>query len=686
MADLFVSYASEDREVVARLVPRLEAHGYTVWWDRALKVGASFDRQIEKEIESARCVMVFWSPHSVGSDWVRAEAGEGLERGCLVQVLLGELRPPLVFRQQQAFHYSEEMDPDLAPLIAAVEVAVNRSPESESVSQRLWLVADFENQTGDDVFTGSLPRALEIGLDHLTDLFLYPRDALLSVAERDQAYVRRTLELAGSEGLEFVLGGTVGRSNGDYLLALELIDLQSGTEHVFRAEAVSRGRMMETLAALTEEALLFSGTVTGQTDPSVVRNRIAALDLDCVHEDWLGGLAHGDYEMKDAIEHFRRAIEIDEAFVPAWVGMALAFDNLGQSKDAREAIDRTLDHLQGLSERERHRTQAMYYLLHSENHEKALEHIQAVSEISPLEVSAINNEALVRCNLLDFEGAVTTLSRALDLAPDESFYRVNLALYCMYAGQFERAISLSQSLVADGQDSLDTIIALACSLYALGEVDRARSVVAQHCDSTDHPLTGAAVALADLQMAVGELDGARATLDEVTAGTRDESPDHPISTALLMQAELALAQGRHEQARLLISQIIESDDDVRTIAHAAILAADLAEDALLEVAASRLARKLDAQSKTYLMMIEGLLARVRRNFSEAERLIREAIGTIDLWMLHFVLAELYASLDMTLEARLERDVCAERSGEAVTAWINRVPTCRYLARVRGAAG
>ena len=67
-------------------------------------------------------------------------------------------------------------------------------------------------------------------------------------------------------------------------------------------------------------------------------------------------------------------------------------------------------------------------------------------------------------------------------------------------------------------------------------------------------------------------------------------------------------------------------------------------------------------------------------------MIREAIGTTDLWMLHFVLAELYAALDMTLEARLERDVCVRRSGEGVTAWINRIPTCRYLARVRSAGG
>ena len=34
--DVFVSYASEDREKVRALVTDLEANGFSVWWDRSI--------------------------------------------------------------------------------------------------------------------------------------------------------------------------------------------------------------------------------------------------------------------------------------------------------------------------------------------------------------------------------------------------------------------------------------------------------------------------------------------------------------------------------------------------------------------------------------------------------------------------------------------------------------------------
>jgi hypothetical protein len=74
MADVFISYAHHDSEVVKELSPALEAAGYTTWYyeDKGA-IGASYLLQIDEEIERCRAVIVVISPDSVASDQVSKE-------------------------------------------------------------------------------------------------------------------------------------------------------------------------------------------------------------------------------------------------------------------------------------------------------------------------------------------------------------------------------------------------------------------------------------------------------------------------------------------------------------------------------------------------------------------------------------------------------------------------------------
>lgn len=107
MADVFLSYASEDRERIRELVSALEAADYSVWWDRAIVPGTSFGPEIEREIAAARCIVVLWSHASIRSQWVQGEAAEGLDRRILVPVMLDDVRPPLLFRYQDAADFRD---------------------------------------------------------------------------------------------------------------------------------------------------------------------------------------------------------------------------------------------------------------------------------------------------------------------------------------------------------------------------------------------------------------------------------------------------------------------------------------------------------------------------------------------------------------------------------------------------
>ena len=102
MSDIFLSYKSEDKDKAQIIAEALENKEYSVWWDRIIPPGRTFDEVIEEEIDSAKCVVVLWSRESVKSKWVRTEASEGDSRGILIPVLIGDVKPPLAFRLMEA--------------------------------------------------------------------------------------------------------------------------------------------------------------------------------------------------------------------------------------------------------------------------------------------------------------------------------------------------------------------------------------------------------------------------------------------------------------------------------------------------------------------------------------------------------------------------------------------------------
>lgn len=84
------------------LAGALERLGWSVWWDREIVAGESFDQAIERELAAARAVVVLWSAVAVGSEWVKNEAADAAARGLLVPAVLDGATLPLEFRRRQA--------------------------------------------------------------------------------------------------------------------------------------------------------------------------------------------------------------------------------------------------------------------------------------------------------------------------------------------------------------------------------------------------------------------------------------------------------------------------------------------------------------------------------------------------------------------------------------------------------
>lgn len=102
LADIFISYARADRDRIEKLAAALEAHGYSVWWDRHIEAGAEFSADIERELNTAKAVIVCWSEEGAKSRWVKDEATIAADAGKLVAVALDGELPPIGFRQYHA--------------------------------------------------------------------------------------------------------------------------------------------------------------------------------------------------------------------------------------------------------------------------------------------------------------------------------------------------------------------------------------------------------------------------------------------------------------------------------------------------------------------------------------------------------------------------------------------------------
>jgi hypothetical protein len=100
--DVFLSYAREDEERSMKLAHELQGCGYSVFWDRRVPPGKTWNNHIFQALVGSRCVIVIWSNESVNSTWVQEEAEYGKKRGILIPVLRESVDPPFGFGLIQA--------------------------------------------------------------------------------------------------------------------------------------------------------------------------------------------------------------------------------------------------------------------------------------------------------------------------------------------------------------------------------------------------------------------------------------------------------------------------------------------------------------------------------------------------------------------------------------------------------
>jgi hypothetical protein len=150
MADIFISYANEDKETAARLAGFLESVGWSVWWDRRIPAGRSWRSVLQEALKDMRCMIALWSRDSVESPWVAEEAEEARKLGkTLVPILIQRVEPPIGFRTIQAADLvgwnGSIDDPAAKMLIADLESLLGKPPGQTVERNRMVETREVES-------------------------------------------------------------------------------------------------------------------------------------------------------------------------------------------------------------------------------------------------------------------------------------------------------------------------------------------------------------------------------------------------------------------------------------------------------------------------------------------------------------------------------------------------------------
>lgn len=101
MSDIFICYSRTDSTIANMLADRLRAEGWSVFLDVQTQVGRRWHKEIEREMHTARALVVLWSAQSRESDFVLEEAEYGKRKDILFPAFIERVEFPYGFGRIQ---------------------------------------------------------------------------------------------------------------------------------------------------------------------------------------------------------------------------------------------------------------------------------------------------------------------------------------------------------------------------------------------------------------------------------------------------------------------------------------------------------------------------------------------------------------------------------------------------------
>ena len=250
------------------------------------------------------------------------------------------------------------------------------------------LIADFDNQANDPVFTGALEQALNIGVEGASFITSYSRITAQQIAQRlnpgsslNEASARLVAE---REGVNYVLTGAIANQGSAYQLTVKAIDPAAGTERANIQQSVSgKAEVLQgitTVASRLRDAL---GDTTPESARRANQETVTARSLEALHSYSLAQDLSSTGRWVESIEHYQAAIKSDPNFGRAYSGWGTSLHNLGRRDESKAVWDKALPLMDSMTDREKYRTLGAYFLGPGQSYKEAIDNFTKLVQTYP---------------------------------------------------------------------------------------------------------------------------------------------------------------------------------------------------------------------------------------------------------------------------------------------------------------
>ncbi len=280
-------------------------------------------------------------------------------------------------------------------------------------------------------------------------------------------------QIANELNVEAVMEGSVTRSSDRVRITAQLVDARND-RHLW-AETYDRD-IRDILALQSDVASAIAKQVQAQITPAETAKLSTARQTDPdAYQLYLQGLYYWDKGTEQGAtnsrEYFQKAIEKDPGFARAWVGLAFAFNLLGDYAHGKEAARKalSLDDTIGRG----HAAFAFATWRADWDWSVAQSEFKRAIELDPNDAHAHHGYAGYLSALRRFDEANSEMQRALELDPLAVLANTNLGSIYWSSHDFERAIQQLNKALEIDPNFPDAYFDLGLVYESLGKYDKA---------------------------------------------------------------------------------------------------------------------------------------------------------------------------------------------------------------------